>query len=234
MSDGTPACLSCGSAPTDYLRRGKCGACYWRDHRDRVPCSTCGGPTGYAVGVVPDAVCQECRRADWQHGTRKGYRTNHCRCDKCRAWNVSAQLAYGAKVKERDGVSLRVKYRKSADVLCADCGARLRFGGGGAPEGVSPRCLACSGKRPYIPQSIRSSVYGRDGYACQLCGGPTEPDSDPSSDWYPTLDHITPVSLGGSSEESNLRTAHRWCNIVRGVSDPHGLFGEVSHAAQAS
>ena len=56
-------------------------------------------------------------------------------------------------------------------------------------------------------------VYERDGYACQICGLPTDPDADPLSDLYPTLDHDIPVSWGGSGEPSNLQTAHRICNI---------------------
>lgn len=127
-------------------------------------------------------------------------------------------------VKERDGVTLRVKYRKTPDVHCAECGDRLRFGGGGAPAGIEPRCLRCSRRRAHIPAAVRREVYDRDGLVCQLCDEPTEPDSPPMSDWHPTLDHIVMVSEGGSDHVDNLRVAHRWCNVARN----HGLFEEVS------
>jgi len=136
---------------------------------------------------------------------------------------------YIETVKKRDGITPRVKYRKTPDVLCADCGERLRFGGGGTPEGVAPRCRKCSPRRRvHIPQSTRVAIYERDGHVCQLCHEPTDEAGGPQGPWWPTLDHILPVSRGGTDEPANLRTAHRWCNGVRGVSDPHGLFEEAS------
>jgi 5-methylcytosine-specific restriction endonuclease McrA len=62
----------------------------------------------------------------------------------------------------------------------------------------------------------RMALFARDGWACQLCSEPVDYAASPQSDWYPTLDHIVPRSKGGGNEESNLRTAHRWCNSVRG------------------
>ena len=62
----------------------------------------------------------------------------------------------------------------------------------------------------------RMALFARDGWVCQICSEPVDYSADPQSDWYPTLDHIVPRSHGGSDDESNLRTAHRWCNSVRG------------------
>jgi 5-methylcytosine-specific restriction endonuclease McrA len=61
----------------------------------------------------------------------------------------------------------------------------------------------------------RRFVLDRDGYVCQICGLPTDPEARPSDDRYPTLDHIASIALCGRDDEpDNLRTAHRWCNIV--------------------
>lgn len=63
----------------------------------------------------------------------------------------------------------------------------------------------------------RQFVLDRDGYVCQICGLPTDPGARPSDDRYPTLDHIESIALyGGDDEPENLRTAHRWCNIMLG------------------
>lgn len=62
----------------------------------------------------------------------------------------------------------------------------------------------------------RLHVYERDGWTCHICTEKVDFQADPLSDWYPSLDHVVPRSRGGSDELSNLRTAHRWCNSVRG------------------
>ena len=39
----------------------------------KVPCSTCGRPTGYKLGSVEAATCNDCRRESIEHGTPTGY-----------------------------------------------------------------------------------------------------------------------------------------------------------------
>lgn len=74
------------------------------------------------------------------------------------------------------------------------------------------------GGKFHVPPSVRFAIYERDGWVCQLCFALVDPDADPRSDWYPSLDHIEPQSsaLIPDHSESNLRTAHRWCNAVLG------------------
>lgn len=62
----------------------------------------------------------------------------------------------------------------------------------------------------------RMAIFARDGWVCQICLEPVDYSADSLSDWYPSVDHVVPRSRGGSDEEQNLRTAHRWCNSVRG------------------
>lgn len=77
----------------------------------------------------------------------------------------------------------------------------------------------------WVRPSVRASIYERDDYQCKLCGDPVDPAANPQrDDWAPTLDHIIPRSKGGTHDESNLRTAHRWCNSVRGDRDDVELF----------
>lgn len=55
----------------------------------------------------------------------------------------------------------------------------------------------------------RQKIVERDGLICGLCGGPVDPlDVE--------IDHIFPVSLGGSSDPSNLQVAHSLCNRRKG------------------
>lgn len=77
----------------------------------------------------------------------------------------------------------------------------------------------------WIANSARMSIYRRDDHTCWLCGDKVDMMADPQrDDWAPSLDHVTPRSKGGTHESSNLRTAHRWCNAVRGDNEQHDLF----------
>ena len=55
-------------------------------------------------------------------------------------------------------------------------------------------------------KSVRDAVFRKDGHKCVFCG---------SGDDL-TVDHIVPVSLGGSDEFSNFQTLCRRCNSGKG------------------
>jgi len=62
---------------------------------------------------------------------------------------------------------------------------------------------------------VRIEIAERDGWSCGICDGPIDralryPDPDCLS-----LDHIVPVSRGGSSEPENLQASHWICNVRR-------------------
>ena len=96
--------------------------------------------------------------------------------------------AYAAKRKERDGVSLYSQNRKYD-------GAHGHF----------------------IPRADRLAVYERDGWICQLCGGPVNQALHFNDRMAATLDHIEPQSMALIPDHSpeNLRLAHRACNSRR-------------------
>jgi HNH endonuclease len=64
-------------------------------------------------------------------------------------------------------------------------------------------------------------IYVRDGWKCQLgswcvaAGMPIDPDSPSDSQLYPHIDHIIPLSLGGTDAAANKRAAHAVCNMKR-------------------
>ena len=55
----------------------------------------------------------------------------------------------------------------------------------------------------------------RDGIKCAICGRKTNMQAHYLSDDYPSVDHIVPVSHGGTHSWTNVRVAHRGCNSVR-------------------
>ena len=63
--------------------------------------------------------------------------------------------------------------------------------------------------------SVRRQVLERYGYTCHLCAGPIDRDVDPDSPESLTLDHLIPADRGGEFRLTNLRPAHRRCNMDR-------------------
>ena len=62
---------------------------------------------------------------------------------------------------------------------------------------------------------VRAMYARRDGWICQLCGGgiPEKPVSNDSHNL--SIDHIRPVSAGGTDHPSNVRATHQACNKSR-------------------
>ena len=56
-----------------------------------------------------------------------------------------------------------------------------------------------------ITQAKRWDVWERDGHACQCCG----------SKRFLSVDHITPLSAGGSDDWDNLQTLCGGCNVSK-------------------
>lgn len=63
------------------------------------------------------------------------------------------------------------------------------------------------GDREPIPKVIREAVIKRDGMVCAYCGSEAGP-------WH--IDHIHPVSRGGTDEIGNLTVACALCNLSKG------------------
>lgn len=60
----------------------------------------------------------------------------------------------------------------------------------------------------------------RDGLRCALCGGMCNTKdhswSEYSGPTYPSIDHIIPMSKGGSHTWDNVQVAHIMCNSLKG------------------
>lgn len=109
----------------------------------------------------------------------------------CNALDVEEQLKY----REKHGVC-----------ICDRCASIVSsayeswHGGAGSVFGASASTSSnISGKKRWF-------VFKSDGYKCVKCGS----DSDL------TIDHVLPVSKGGSNNISNLQTLCRSCNSSKG------------------
>ena len=73
-------------------------------------------------------------------------------------------------------------------------------------------------QRSLMSPSLRYNVMRRDGFRCVICGRKA------SDGVQLHVDHIKPVSKGGKTELSNLRTLCQDCNIGKGAKyDPSGI-----------
>lgn len=74
----------------------------------------------------------------------------------------------------------------------------------------------------WINRAKRLAIYDRDGFACAYCKNSVEDGYELS------LDHLEPVVRGGANEASNLVTACRKCNSVRGDRDWKAFAKDVA------
>lgn len=158
-------------------------------------------------------TCVDCG-AEWL--SAKGVKAG-ARCEPCGvAYRKAVSLGYYHRViKPRDGFGARTG-------TCPECG--VEFTGHGRKycgkacanrAGHSQRRAfkrgASVGEKVY-----RRQVYERDGFICHLCGKSLRMDTASPHPLSPTLDHVIPISLGGSHSYANVRAAHFICNSKRG------------------
>lgn len=62
----------------------------------------------------------------------------------------------------------------------------------------------------YIPSETRSLLLRRAKYKCQMCGGKHQRNR---TDLH--IDHVHPVSKGGTCRLSNLQVLCSWCNLTK-------------------
>lgn len=230
-----PSCCSCGSPVDGVVGRG----------RPRKYCLRCS-PRRASLSLSHTHACQVCGRVFDGSATRK-YCSKACvnkrreerrkiPCSSCgeRGWPTRGAVGpYQCRECRRDPSKHEhgtySNYRRGC--RCAECVQARRdeereYRSRRRAAGDPVKRFGSSG--PWIAESVRISVFERDGWVCQLCGEPTDRLAGPNSDWFPSLDHIVPQSKGGGHDRDNLRTAHRWCNAVRGAEDFHAELFEVA------
>jgi hypothetical protein len=61
----------------------------------------------------------------------------------------------------------------------------------------------------------RWRIFERDGWTCHICGDPVDRNAEVPDLAAPTLDHVVPLARGGRHTETNIKTAHFYCNSVK-------------------
>jgi 5-methylcytosine-specific restriction protein A len=76
-----------------------------------------------------------------------------------------------------------------------------------AAEQAQRSALNARPSRIPVPMKVRLLVYTRDNHACRSCGA--------SADL--SIDHVLPISKGGTNDLTNLQTLCRPCNVRKGA-----------------
>jgi len=58
-------------------------------------------------------------------------------------------------------------------------------------------------------------IFERDEGVCKICGLLVAYDKTPECLWAATIDHVVPLSIGGTHEPDNCQLAHRLCNSLK-------------------
>lgn len=118
------------------------------------------------------------------------------------AMSSSAQLV--ALTSKALGVTGTVSAVRLMELTGWDEGFISRFSAEVAAAGFSSFLRH---KRRPLPARLRRLIIDRDGPACRECG----------STVHPHIDHIHPVSKGGTDDPENLQVLCRSCNLRKGA-----------------
>lgn len=214
------ACVEC-ETPL-HTRALYCSqACKWlaRKRRDGIPCTVCGEPTGWTKRSGKEAVTHKaCGRSAC--GTVSSYQRG-CRCHRCtEAKRLNSREYWQQNYSGgRRGGGLITR-------TCRACG--VDFNPRSNQVLCSPECRKAELGR-YGDHRSRATYWGvefesvdrlavfeRDNWTCGICELPVDRGLKYPDPGYPTLDHITPMSLGGGHVYGNLQLAHFYCNTVKG------------------
>lgn len=115
-------------------------------------------------------------------------------------------------------------------IACVGCGLNLEFDDSPAKKAYCS--VACRGRAAKRRANRRRSgrvssdrsysdgqIFNRDGWTCHLCGGKVDKSLSRLDSFGATIDHLIPLSRGGSDDIENVATAHRVCNTRRSNRD---------------
>lgn len=130
------------------------------------------------------------------------------------------------KIRNEHKELRRIEHEKRLTKQCAECGETFIAYGGTSycsdecRRRNSNRKRELKKRRVYANGKVDTNISlkklaKRDNYKCQLCGGIVDMSKDTNDNWYGSIDHIVPISKGGTHTWGNVHLAHRYCNTVK-------------------
>lgn len=188
---------SIAECDSDSFCRGWCRPHYdkWNAH---------GDPLYRARGEVRDGkrVCAGCGIDTPLEEMRRS------RCTECARERSKAYYKYNRKADEISCAACGSTFRGSRDKnkYCSD---GCRAAGLAATKIVRDRKI----RQTTIEYFTRDDVFNRDGWVCHICSESISPDLKYPHLMSASLDHVTPISRGGSHTLENSAASHFLCNI---------------------
>lgn len=218
------SCLNCGVSISDRPRKycsKKCRGDY-RHAKARRLRHVVRRYKGLDVkGDVIPCGNPQCFNAAISRGTSKrDYCSKACKT----YWNLNSDWL-------GDGPSCRIKHTNFLCRVyfraCPDCDqiVTMRIGNGAAKVCAVCRVArnqAINARKAHAKRASGPPVLSvhqiakRDGTKCHICRRKVDMRLSGNAKWGPTIEHVLPVSKGGTNEAHNLVLAHRVCNVVRG------------------
>lgn len=196
-----------------------CGIGYNTHHTEQMYCSKhCMGlarrkpETQNIVKTLP--ICAVCGKEF------NGY-VNSKRCsDGCRkeyssirSYKRSKEI-HNNKTNPREcgecGISFNPEYGNKHRCFCSN-NCSIRF----ANRVVKQKRRAVK-KNAFVAPVSYKLIYERDGGICQLCGKKVRMQIKWPDQTCGSIDHIIPLSIGGTHEPKNVQLAHHICNSFKG------------------
>lgn len=211
----------------------QCGKSYCPKQRDRV--TFCSRSCGYQWGREQARYRNAMKAWAAEHYYYQVYIEKSLRaCDVCGVLFVPAgnQLRCSEECAYEALKALKRRQYVPVKRTCIVTGKMFAVGRGGAKchPSVRRRMARLSKsagnhrRRVKLRNGVRESVnvvkvFVRDGWRCQLCGKKTDKRRKTPSKSAPTLDHIIPVSKGGSHTYDNVQLLCFECNCSKGAKD---------------
>lgn len=173
--------------------------------RQRNPiryCSrTCRGRAIRGVRVEARR-CLHCNRPFESASRIKRHCSSRCR-DVARLALLASRTTWREGECESCGASYRTKQpaQKYCGRSCNEYERRQRRG---------------YNSRRRVSKPVRQRILARDNWTCYLCQRPISRDLLWPHPRSASVDHVIPVSAGGSDDPSNLRATHWHCNEEKG------------------
>ncbi len=127
----------------------------------------------------------------------------------------------------------RLALKKDAPRFCTLCGRQLPPESRSDKKFCSEGCtsaarmnlhraarrmrITVAGELKKVP---RVAIYERDQWICQLCDKPIDRELRYPDPMCASIDHVVPISMGGSNSAENLQATHHLCNTSAGNKKP--------------
>ena len=196
------------------------------DHDVTIKCNTCGHVFERSMITIRKknkATCPVCYEAEQKAEQER------------RAAERAEQKRTEQEERERQGEQRRhdkeiERLARKRTAVCPECGKEFITFNRRAVC-CSQECTRHRGNRKHDKRIAKAKridnitvkeLYKKDAGICWICGGKCNLDDYITrggtiicGDYYPSVDHIVPVCNGGEDAWSNVRLAHRRCNLER-------------------